>query len=320
MPPLPFRTVLCAVDFSDGAARALLSAADLAERAHAGLHLLHVTPAPQARLASTPGESSDGAFRQRIGAFVNATFEADDAVDVLAPTVHQAHGEAPADGVLRYAASVAADLIVVGSEGRRGLGHVILGSVAADVLRRSPVPVLVVPAGATGAGPSPDRPVLVPVDFSAHTRPALRLAGALAGAYAAPLELAHVLEGTAETPLDLGGLLTLSDLRAGPGATARAVGHLALRRLAHEAAGATVRERHVVPGTAETEIVRLAAEREAGLVVMGTHGRTGWDRVRLGSVAEWAARFAPCPVLVTPSPADALPPADAVPLHASTPA
>lgn len=301
-PTLPFHTVLCAVDFSAGAARALTRAADLAERAHADLHLLHVDPNFRARLASTPGGSLDLAFQQRIEAFVNETLGADDAFDVLAPTVHEVHGEAPADGVLGYAEAIAADLVVMGTHGRRGLSRAMLGSVAAEVLRRSPAPLFVVPDGAAHTAPAPDRPVLVPIDFSAHTRPALRLAGALAEAYAAPLELVHVLEGTAETPLDLGGLLTFSDLRAGPGATARAVGHLALQRLAHDEAGpAPVRERHVVAGTAETEIIRLASDRHAGALVMGTHGRTGWDRARLGSVAEWALRHAPCPLLVAPA-------------------
>ena len=59
----------------------------------------------------------------------------------------------------------------------------------------------------------------------------------------------------------------------------------------------SVSERHVATGTAEVEIVRLAQTRRAGAVVMGTHGRSGLDRIRLGSVAEWTVRHAACPVL-----------------------
>ena len=48
------------------------------------------------------------------------------------------------------------------------------------------------------------------------------------------------------------------------------------------------------------EIVRLAAEEHADMIVMGTQGRTGLDRLLLGSVAERVIRRAPCPVLTVP--------------------
>ncbi|HIG73305.1 MAG TPA: universal stress protein [Bacteroidetes bacterium] len=53
--------------------------------------------------------------------------------------------------------------------------------------------------------------------------------------------------------------------------------------------------------TAGDAIVLYAEEAAADLIVMGTHGRRGWDRARLGSVAEGVARYASCPVLVIPS-------------------
>jgi nucleotide-binding universal stress UspA family protein len=53
----------------------------------------------------------------------------------------------------------------------------------------------------------------------------------------------------------------------------------------------------VMPGPAATAILRLADETPYDLIVMGTHGRTGFSRVVLGSVAERVLRAAPCPVL-----------------------
>jgi len=50
-------------------------------------------------------------------------------------------------------------------------------------------------------------------------------------------------------------------------------------------------------GVAHVEIVRVAAELSADLIVMGTHGRSGLDRLLLGSVADRVIRAAPCPVL-----------------------
>jgi nucleotide-binding universal stress UspA family protein len=61
-------------------------------------------------------------------------------------------------------------------------------------------------------------------------------------------------------------------------------------------------ERCFAEGTPATEILRVAQELEADLIVMGTHGRTGLSRWLLGSVAEQVMRKAPCPVVTTTSP------------------
>jgi nucleotide-binding universal stress UspA family protein len=56
-------------------------------------------------------------------------------------------------------------------------------------------------------------------------------------------------------------------------------------------------EHHLVLGTAAEDIVRVAAEQNVDLIVIGTHGRTGLKRVLMGSVAEAVMRRAMCPVL-----------------------
>ena len=55
---------------------------------------------------------------------------------------------------------------------------------------------------------------------------------------------------------------------------------------------------HAVFGDAGSEITSYAKESDAGLIVISSHGRTGLDRILLGSVAERVVRLAPCPVLV----------------------
>jgi nucleotide-binding universal stress UspA family protein len=286
----PFQTVLCALDFEPGSARALVRAADVAERAGGALHLVHVTPRAQ------PAGAAEGAFRQRAGRFVD---------DVLggsanpAAEVHRAHG-APADGVLRQAAAVGADLVVLGTHGRRGLAHLALGSVAAEVLRRSPVPVLVVPEQAARTAPGPDAPVLVAVDFSAGAALAARLGRDLAGAYGAPVVLAHVRAAAPDTLLRPPSLQRGAE-RGGSGLS-RSEAHAALDRLAERAGlGPPAPEQYVVPGAPVDALAELAGRTGAGVLVVGTHGRSGWDRLRLGSVAEGVVRRTPCPVLVAPS-------------------
>ena len=51
-------------------------------------------------------------------------------------------------------------------------------------------------------------------------------------------------------------------------------------------------------GDPATEIVRIAEEEKAGMIVLGTHGRTGMSRLLMGSVAEGVVRRSPCPVIV----------------------
>lgn len=55
---------------------------------------------------------------------------------------------------------------------------------------------------------------------------------------------------------------------------------------------------HLLLGDPASEIVRIAAEKKADMIVLGTHGRTGLTRMLMGSVAESIVRRAPCPVLV----------------------
>jgi len=291
---LSLRPVLCALDFSDGSTRALIAAADLAERSGADLHLLHVEPLFRARLATTPGGDSAAAFRQRVERFVNQTLGAEDAFAVLAPTVHESYGESPADGILRYADGIGAGLVVTSTHGRRGLDHLLLGSVASEVLRQSPVPVLVVPERSEAVTPGPGCPVLVAVDLTGLGERSLRAANELAMAYSAPLVVSHVRDVEPDALIGADGGSSSESL-------SREEAHGAIDTVLQDAGVSGDPELFVVPGDPKAELVALAKRLHAGALVMGTHGRTGWSRVRLGSVAEWVVRHATCPVLTIPA-------------------
>jgi nucleotide-binding universal stress UspA family protein len=148
----------------------------------------------------------------------------------------------------------------------------------------------------------PLRLVLHPTDFSPHSEAAAKLAFGLARDYGAQVLVLHVMEpvavGGAEGVVILDPAAYQADLRA---------------RLAEvRPPGPKVPVEHrLVPGQAAEEILRVAKESKCGVIVLGTHGRTGLGRLLVGSVAEQVVRKAPCPVLTVKAP-----PRDAAPVDA----
>jgi nucleotide-binding universal stress UspA family protein len=200
-------------------------------------------------------------------------------------------------GVADFAAAEKVDLLVMGTHGRRGPAHLLMGSVAAEILRRSPCPALVVPSR-EGRPAGKLRRILAPVDFSAPARTAVAHARELAASTGATLELFHVLPDL-EVPLPMnpGGL----------GASSTIVRELepaaldALAELAKEEGPGARIETAVWHGPAAATILNRAADTDADLIVLATQGHTGLDRLLLGSVAEKVARLSRCPVLVVPA-------------------
>jgi nucleotide-binding universal stress UspA family protein len=288
-------TIVCALDFSEGSEAALVRAADLAERLHARLYLLHAHPLFLTEYGSAPQpEEPDEVSQDHIRTFAERALGGEEALDVLGPTLAVRHGEHAADAVLDYAGEVGADLLVLGTHGRRGVRHLLIGSVAEEVVRRAPCPVLTVPNAARRTAPSPTAPVLVPVDFSGPSRTALARAKAFAAPFGAPVELVHVLADAAPYPpfyLE-SGVTPVAEVGA---LAEQAETHL--RRADADVGGEPAARVHVRVGAAHREIALLAEEQEAGLIVMATHGLTGLRHALVGSVTERTLRYAPCPVL-----------------------
>jgi len=142
--------------------------------------------------------------------------------------------------------------------------------------------------------------ILCPVDFSDSSDHALRYASALAETFGAELTLLHVvapivaaLPGETALPNTLqADIDELAD--ACRERLEQTVGKLV-------ASGLTVQHK-VLNGVPFIEIIRYAREVETDLIVMGTHGRTGFGHLLIGSVAERVVRKAPCPVLTVKHP------------------
>jgi universal stress protein A len=142
--------------------------------------------------------------------------------------------------------------------------------------------------------------ILVPTDFSPTADEALDYAFGLAERFGASLELLHVLDD----PFVTDGMSAEAYITEAP-MIRTAMLQDAREKLRHRAgsceAGVQV-ETEVLFGHGARTIAEYAAERGADLIVMGTHGRTGFAHLLVGSVAERLVRTAPCPVLTVRHP------------------
>jgi nucleotide-binding universal stress UspA family protein len=137
--------------------------------------------------------------------------------------------------------------------------------------------------------------ILVPVDFSEHAAQALRFAADLALKYRASLTILHVNELVISLAPYAPVPSSLIDEAAAEART------LLAREKAHATSlGVSLVETALIDGRAYYEIVGFAEQGSYDLIVMGTHGRSGFNRVMLGSVAEHVVRRAGRPVLAVP--------------------
>lgn len=269
-------------------------AADLARLFGARVHVLCVVdtrlPAPLARLAETA--------RLNREALAWGRSVVDAAASALAARLagggdvkgHVREG-APAGEILRFATANRIDLIVMGTHARRGVERLLLGSLAREIVRAAPVPVLTVRVGGASAriGERPLRKILVPLDGSRPARGALRWAARIARRAGATVEVVYLVDRirfpSGVSPVGLGE----RDRAWGRRLTTAAV---RLLRRAGVASRAIVRK-----GVPAEEIVARARETEVDLIAMGTHGRRGLGRFLVGSTAEEVLRRSPVPVL-----------------------
>lgn len=293
---MEIRRILVPTDFSERAERALPHALWMAEEFGAELHLLHALVLhgdDPGRADEFPDlqDAHEQLRRWAAGRMEESVAEVDTA---RVPVVEaQERGIAAAPTIVEYADDHDVDLVVMATHGRRGVRRMLLGSVAEEVLRTAGCPVLTVrPEDAVEPGGPPEN-ILVPVDFSEHAELALASAGALARHFGAGLDVLHVIA-------DLGVpdpyFADAAELRALTKAARDRVPE-ALADTAERVLGDLPAGTHMEVGTPAATIAEFAEENGADMIVVGSHGRTGVQRVFLGSVAEAVVRRASCPVL-----------------------
>jgi nucleotide-binding universal stress UspA family protein len=136
---LALQNVLVAVDFNDASEVALTYGRNLARAFGARLHAVHVLENSFLRARAADPHAVEGATsRQLLERLTDADRTTPDAVAVVRTS------DQPADEIVGYAREQNIDLIIVGTHGRQGLAHVLLGSIAERVVRTAPCPVLTV--------------------------------------------------------------------------------------------------------------------------------------------------------------------------------
>jgi nucleotide-binding universal stress UspA family protein len=304
---IEIRTILCPIDFSDHARRALDHAVAIARWYDSTITVFHVhvaVPPAAYGLEAPPaiGMALTPADRDRLAAALERFAETAGAAGVPIE-IAIGQGTSPANEILRQASAIHADLITIGTHGRTGFDRLVLGSVAERVLRKAECPVLTVPRHSPEAVPVAPvgfKRILCPVDFGDSSIHALNYAMSLAQEADAHLTVLHVMTYEME-------------LTSGMNESLTAYGHLsaaefhaayeehARRRLATVVPDA-VRAYCTVDTTLATgrpyrEIVRIASERQVDLIVMGVLGRGAADLMFFGSTTQHVVRQAVCPVL-----------------------
>lgn len=274
--------ILVATDGSEESRGAVHFGASLARALSGRLTLLHVVP-PAEEPIQEPHD---------VDAVLNSA-QAEAAKYGVEGTTHVDIGD-PVEAIVKVRRAIGADMLVVGTHGRKGMARVLLGSVAESLYKRGPCPVSVV--GKFDQASSTFGPILVPTDFSEGATHAVQAAALLAQNLGVRLTLLHVMPEALPPKGE-------KDPKARRRAADR-VRREAETRLRSLTETLNLNPEQVdlslVTGVDATEIVHIGNAINAGFIVMGTRGLTGLPRVLLGSVADQVLREAPCPVLVVP--------------------
>lgn len=295
-----FERVLVPLDGSDESEQIIPYAADLAHAAGASLDLLRVVDTSNSALS----KHTDGhAFTRVVGILKS---EAESYLEAVGSSVELdsvrvkkiVEEGAAASVIVDVAGRHAGTVVAIATHGKTGLGRLFSGSVADEVLRKTPSPVLLLgphhgERGAGGFGAA-----IVPLDGSKLGEKALPFASGISRALGADLVLVQV-QPASENVI---GVLTVGTDRAASESGQLALNYLHAVRDDLKDQGATSSDQRLVFGRPADGIMAVAREVEAkhpgAFIIMTTHGRSGAMRLALGSVADSVVHSAEQPVLV----------------------
>ena len=278
--------VVCPVDASNPMGRATVLAVTLARLLGGGLHLLHITRAPEEPLPDHVREWLSDPAGDEVGIRLRRVIDA----------------SAPAEAIARYASREGAGVVVI--DARYGaVGRVRSSAVAQRLARSAPCSVLVVPARGTGrAGGAypPFGQIVCGVDFSPASVAATEMALAIAQGVRGRLVLVHSLQADPFRMVFSGGE-ALDFLHEYEARAAEASARL-MRLVPARARGVCRVEPFVISGPPSRMLLRVASEAKADLIIMGLTPRSAAEELLAGSTSRGVLRRASCPVLLVRGP------------------
>ncbi|TAK20782.1 MAG: universal stress protein [Chloroflexota bacterium] len=279
------RAILVPLDGSDLSERAIEAARRLAGAMSASIVLtrvVHASP-PEEHTRQAAAVEAAEKYLNDIAAGLRAQGEA---------AICEACAGDPAERIVEQAGLWRAEIIVMATHGRGGVGRLIHGSVADSVVRRSSVPILLVPARAEHHARLDGDSVVVAVDGSPFAEHALAHAAEMAREMVASLVITRAVFWD---PAPLHGLApsltTIDEMRDDA--------QQYVDNLAAEVQRAGVDARGVVVVGPTTHVILDEAESaNAAVIVLATHGRGGLGRFAMGSIATEIVTHARRPVLL----------------------
>jgi nucleotide-binding universal stress UspA family protein len=280
--------ILAATDFSTRSNRAIRQAGLLAEAQDAQLHLLHVVDDDQP-------EELVGMERREAEQVLTEQMSSMPELRGVQCRPMVVTGD-PFDGILRTAAEVRANLVVMGSHRKQFLLDIIIGTTIERVIRKGSSPVLMV----NNEAQRNYEKVVVPLDMSETSVDSLRVAQSTGLIVDKRATLLHAFWPIAE-----GKMFSVASDQASmdeylASERRRVMDELATFLIANDLSGGGW-SMSVEAGGAMEVISRAVTEMRPDLLVMGTHGRSGLRRTLLGSVTEEALRSLNVDILAVPT-------------------
>ncbi len=284
-------SILVATDFSANADHALDFACRLAGVFGAEVHLVHVRILLEGRQQNQELQQE----LERLDA--NHDRQTEEALTKHADQTrigvhtHLVRGLSVSESLLETALDLQSDLLVMGTHGRRGLRHLLLGSVAEEIMRTANVPVITVRESSDTEARSAGS-ILVSHDFSQRSRAAVAVAREWALALGSEVTLLHAVEPVVYPEFYAVDVMPDEVLHRIEERSLEAMKAAAAEQL--EGVSFTL---EVVTGRAVDAILDAADPARQDLVIMGTRGLSGLQHLLLGSVAEGVVRRSRIPVL-----------------------
>lgn len=296
-----FTNILAAVDFSLASDQAVRYALSLADRFEARLTLAHVVPSSAVANYAFPVET----FQSERQAYEQArkrlpeSISAEDHDRIRLRSIVKT-GDVR-DELMHILAEEKADLLVMGTHGRRGVERLLIGSTTESMLRRSPTPVLTVSVPRPADVPKQSfRQILYATDYSENAKTGFHYALELSRSFGAELVVLHVLDR-----LELWGSELIGQLPDAITHVREASVRQMEKLIASEPSSGRTARVAVIEGAPHHEIVDYADRTGADLIVLNIQSKSFLERAMLGSTAERVIRLSHVPVLAVPIAKDA---------------